>query len=109
GGLALPAVTTLAMSDVPSTEVGLASGLANTTQQVGGALGTAALATAATTRTDSLRAAGQGAAGALTGGYHLAFGTAAGIVAVAVLIAATVLPPSRTVNQSVRPAPAHRG
>ena len=47
GGLTLPAVTTLAMAGATDTDAGLASGLANTTQQVGGAVGLAALATLA--------------------------------------------------------------
>ena len=50
-GLAFPALMTLAMSDVTPSDAGLASGLVNTTAQVGGALGLAVLATLASTRT----------------------------------------------------------
>lgn len=58
GGLAFPALMMLAMSDVQPSEAGLASGLVNTTAQVGGALGLAVLATLASTRraTSPLRA-----------------------------------------------------
>ena len=52
---------------------GLLSGLVNTTQQVGAALGLAVLATLATSRSESLLAGGDGQAAALTGGYTLAF------------------------------------
>jgi EmrB/QacA subfamily drug resistance transporter len=95
-GLSLPAVTTLAMSGATAEDSGLASGLVNTTQQVGGALGIAVLATLATSRTDQLLAAGSGGPAALTGGYHLAFGVAAGLVSVAAILAATLLRPANT-------------
>src|SRR3954452_20192260 len=49
GRLAFPALMTLAMSGATEEDSGLASGLVNTTQQVGGALGLAVLATLATT------------------------------------------------------------
>jgi EmrB/QacA subfamily drug resistance transporter len=87
-GLALPAVTTLAMSGATPEDSGLASGLANTTQQVGGALGLAVLTTVATARSNHLAATGQDGAAALTGGYHLAFGVGAGLVVAALVIAA---------------------
>ena len=61
-GLSFPALMTLAMSGASPSDAGLASGLVNTTQQVGGALGLAVLATLATSRTDALRADGDGAA-----------------------------------------------
>jgi EmrB/QacA subfamily drug resistance transporter len=91
GGLSFPAVMTLGMSGATDDDAGLISGLVNTTAQVGGSLGLAVLATLATSRTDHLRATGQSAAAALTGGYHLAFGISAGLVAVAFAVAATVL------------------
>ena len=53
-GLSFPALMTLAMSSAHPTDAGLASGLVNTTQQVGGALGLAVLATVSTTHTNSL-------------------------------------------------------
>ena len=57
-GLAFPALMTLAMSGATQSDSGLASGLVNTTMQVGGAIGLAVLATLATERTDALRAGG---------------------------------------------------
>ena len=65
----------------------------NTTQQVGGALGLAVLATLATTRTDALLADGESAAAALTGGYQLAFAVGAALLAGAIVLAAVVLKP----------------
>ena len=64
---------TLAMSGATPSDSGLASGLVNTSVQVGGAIGLAVLATLATERTDDLLADGESTAAALTGGYHLAF------------------------------------
>jgi MFS family permease len=96
-GLSLPAVTMLAMSGAGPEDSGLASGLVNTTQQIGGALGIAVLATLATARTDRLLAHGHTGAAALTGGYRLAFGVGAGLVALAAVLTATVLRPKATV------------
>jgi EmrB/QacA subfamily drug resistance transporter len=93
-GLSFPSLMTLAMSGVTPSESGLASGLVNTTLQVGGAVGLAVLATLATSRTDALLAAGEPTATALTGGYHLAFIIGGGLVLTALLVAATVLRPA---------------
>jgi EmrB/QacA subfamily drug resistance transporter len=90
-GLALPAVTTLMMSDATPEDAGLASGLANTSQQIGGALGTAVLAALAAARTDAATAAGASPIEALTSGYQLAFFTSALAVAAAVAVTVTVL------------------
>jgi len=66
-GLAFPAMIALAMSGVPGSDAGVASGLVNTTQQVGAALGVAMLSTLAAARTGHLLTAGRPAADALTG------------------------------------------
>jgi predicted MFS family arabinose efflux permease len=95
GGLGFPALMTIAMSDVEPQDAGLASGLVNTTAQVGGALGLAVLATLATTRTGDLVAAGDSLPAALTGGYHLAFAIAALLMVAATLIGAFVLKSDR--------------
>src|SRR5918992_867081 len=92
-GLAFPALMTLAMSDVTPSDAGLASGLVNTTLQVGGAIGLAVLATFATERTQGLVGDGEAAASALTSGYHLAYLIGAGLVGVALAVALTVLRP----------------
>ena len=100
-GLALPAVTTLVMSAVTPGDSGVASGLANMTQQAGGAAGVAVAATLATWRTETLIGTGHPAHlpfplhSALAAGYHLAFGVAAGLIAVALAVAAAVLTPRR--------------
>lgn len=96
GGLTLPAVTTLAMAGATDTDAGLASGLANTTQQVGGAVGLAVLATLAAARSDGLRASGWAETAALAGGYRTAFAVAAGLVVAALLVAVTTLPRQST-------------
>jgi EmrB/QacA subfamily drug resistance transporter len=90
-GLSFPALMTLSMSGATPSDAGLASGLVNTTLQVGGALGLAVLATTATSETGSLRRAGHSAAEALNGGFHLAYVIGAVLVAVAIVIAALVL------------------
>jgi EmrB/QacA subfamily drug resistance transporter len=90
-GLAFPSLMTLAMSGATPEDSGLASGLVNTTQQVGGALGLAVLATLSTTRSEALRGNGETLSSALTGGYHLAFGIGAVLVAVAIGLTVGVL------------------
>jgi EmrB/QacA subfamily drug resistance transporter len=92
-GLAFPSIMTLAMGGVRPEEAGLASGLVNTTLQVGGAIGLAVLATLATNRTGSLLAGGDSNAEALTGGYQLAFIVGAGLLVIAIAVAALVLRP----------------
>ncbi|WP_377268048.1 MFS transporter [Peterkaempfera sp. SMS 1(5)a] len=90
-GLALPALTALGMSGAGEGDAGLASGLFNTTQQIGMALGVATLSTLAASRTRGLLAAGQSRAAALTGGYHLAFATGAALLVVALLVSLAAL------------------
>jgi EmrB/QacA subfamily drug resistance transporter len=90
-GLSFPPLMTLAMSGATPSDAGLASGLINTTAQVGGALGLAVLATLSASRTAALGTSGESGAEALVGGYHLAFWIAAGLVAAAIVVAATVL------------------
>jgi Major Facilitator Superfamily len=94
-GLSFPALMSLAMSGAAPQEAGLASGLVNTTMQVGGALGLAVLATLSTTRTAHLLATGTGPAQALTGGYHLAWLISAAIAVGSLAIATVVLRPVR--------------
>jgi EmrB/QacA subfamily drug resistance transporter len=90
-GVCFPALMNLAMSGATQQDAGLASGLVNTTAQVGGALGLAVLATLSTTRTEDLLADGESAASALTSGFHLAFIIGAALVVAAVAVGLTVL------------------
>ena len=90
-GLAFPALMTLAMSGATESDAGLASGLVNTTVQVGGAIGLAVLATLATERTEGLLADGVASASALNSGYHLAYLIGALLVGIAIAAALIVL------------------
>jgi MFS family permease len=90
-GLGFPSLMTLAMSGATESDSGLASGLVNTSVQVGGAIGLAVLATLATERTNSQLAEGASAAAALNSGFHLAYLVGAGLVLVAIAVAVTVL------------------
>ena len=87
-GLAFVPITILSVTGVRDRECGLASGLVNTAQQIGGALGLAILATIATSRTNHLLASHHPVNQALTLGFHAAFLAAAGFVLLAILAAA---------------------
>jgi len=91
GGLVLPALTTLGMSGARADDAGLASGLFNTTQQIGMATGVAVLSTLAASRTSELLSTGVTTAAALTGGYRLAFATSAALLVAAFVVALVVL------------------
>jgi MFS family permease len=86
GGLAFPALMTLAMSSATPEDSGLASGLVNTTQQVGAAFGIAVLATVA-----SNRSGGSVDPASLVAGYHAAFAVATSLVLGALVVAVGVL------------------
>jgi EmrB/QacA subfamily drug resistance transporter len=110
-GVSFPPLIALAMSGATPQEAGLASGLVNTAAQVGGALGLAVLATVSASRSAHLADAGQGAAAALTGGYHLAFLISAGLVVAAIVVALVVIEPERQAagHTEPEPEPAERG
>lgn len=91
GGLAFNPVLMAAMSDVEPQDAGLASGIANTAFMMGGALGLAVLASAASARTNHLTAAGHSSAAALTGGYHVAFALGAIFAVAAAAVGAVFL------------------
>jgi EmrB/QacA subfamily drug resistance transporter len=90
-GAGFPAIMTLGMSGATPSDSGLASGLINTSAQVGGAIGLAVLATLASERTTQRLADGASNAAALNSGYHLAYVVGASLVAVSLVIGAVVL------------------
>ena len=96
-GLTFVPVTLIATSGVPTDDAGLASGLYNTSQQVGGALGLAILSTFAVSKTDdTLSALGRqpqpaDQAQALVDGFHVAYIGSALLVAAAAILLAILL------------------
>ena len=90
-GTAMPALMTLSMSGATLEDSGLASGLVNTTVQVGGAIGLAVLATVASEHTAGLVAEGEALADATVAGYHVAYLIATALMVTAVGVALTVI------------------
>ena len=96
-GLSFVPATLIGVSSVHGDDAGLASGLFNTAQQVGGALGLAILATLAASRTSSLisalghHPAAHLVAGATVSGYRVAFIVAAGFMLIAILVIVSFL------------------
>ncbi len=84
-GFSFVPISIAALAGVQPSEAGLASGLINTSQQIGGALGIAILSTIATTRTSDKIAAGTALHPALVSGFTLAFTVGVGIAAVGIL------------------------
>ncbi|MFI6153003.1 MFS transporter [Kitasatospora sp. NPDC051170] len=89
-GMVMTALTIAATADLPYSQSGLASGLINTTRQLGGAIGLALLVTISGSRIADRTAAGQPVREALASGYGLAFATAAGFLALGLLGALAV-------------------
>ena len=101
GASFLPLLT-MGMSDAPSRDAGLASGIINVSVQLFGAIGLATLGTIATDHTKALSAGGDALSSALTGGYHLAYLVGAVCVGFGILAAFLVLrPPAGRVRQEV--------
>jgi MFS family permease len=106
-GLGFPSLMNLAMSGATESDSGLASGLVNSSVQVGGAIGLAVLATLAAERTDGLLAAGERNAVALNSGYHLAYLVGAALVGLALLVAVLVLEPRSASAPQAEPEAAY--
>src|SRR5207249_1177191 len=90
-GFSFVPISIAALAGVPAAEAGLASGLINTSQQIGVALGIAALSAIATSTTDSQIASGSVVPAALTDGFQSAFIGAAAIALVGILVALFVV------------------
>jgi MFS family permease len=84
-GFSFVPVSIAALAGVPPQEAGLASGLINTSQQIGGALGVAILTTVSTTRTEDLLEGGTPQPEALTDGFSIAFWVAAAFAVAGIL------------------------
>jgi MFS family permease len=93
-GTSFMPLITIAMSEVPPEDAGLASGIANVSMQISAAIGLAALGTISSGHSTALVAQGYSLSSALTGGYQLSFGIAAACVAVGLLVVLVVLRPS---------------
>jgi EmrB/QacA subfamily drug resistance transporter len=102
-GVCFPALMSIAMSGATQADAGLASGLVNTSAQVGGAIGLAVLATLSATRTDNLLADGAANDSALTSGYHLAFWIGAALVVASIAIALAVIEPVKMPAEGMAP------
>jgi EmrB/QacA subfamily drug resistance transporter len=113
-GFSFVPLTIIAVAGVTHHEAGMASGLINTAQQVGGALGLAVLSSIAAARTSDVLASGGGrptddaVRGALTEGFQSAFAVGAGFAAVGVVLALLVVPHVRgeRLQEAMEPAAA---
>jgi EmrB/QacA subfamily drug resistance transporter len=90
-GFSYVPISIAALAGVQPSEAGLASGLLNTSQQIGGALGIAALSAIATSTTDDRLAGGGAVHAALTDGFQAAFVAGAGVALAGVLVALLIV------------------
>ena len=90
-GFSFVPISIAALAGVQPAEAGLASGLINTSQQIGGALGIAALSSIATSTTNTKIASGSALPVALTDGFQSAFFGAAGVAILGILVALFVV------------------
>jgi EmrB/QacA subfamily drug resistance transporter len=94
-GMSFVPITISATNGVAAGDSGLASGLINATQQVGGSLGLAILSSVSTSRTTSALQGGATLPSALTHGFKGAFIVAAGLCALGLVVGLALLPPRR--------------
>jgi EmrB/QacA subfamily drug resistance transporter len=106
-GFSFVPISIAALAGIQPAEAGLASGLINTTQQIGGALGIAALSTIATTRTDNAIADGSSQASALVTGFHGAFIAGVIVAAIGIVVAATLIRRDELEQPVAAPEPAY--
>ena len=105
-GFSFVPISIAALAGVDAAEAGLASGLINTSQQIGGALGIAVLSAVATSTTSDAIASGTAVPVALTDGFQASFIGAAAIALVGVLVALFVVRGEDLVAEQIDPVPA---
>jgi EmrB/QacA subfamily drug resistance transporter len=103
-GSGMTPLLTIALSEVPPRDAGLASGIVNVSLQLASALGVAILGTIATARTNHLVAAHHAVRPALASGYRLGFAVGGGAVAVSILVALVSLRRPRAAEVTVADA-----
>ena len=90
-GFSFVPISIAALAGVQASEAGLASGLINTSQQIGGALGIAALSTIATSQTSDAVASGTAVPDALVDGFTAAFLAGVIIAGLGIVAALTLI------------------